>query len=90
MRAICQSRTPWWRFDGTHAESTVTVGGQARTLVKITASGKLTIVGDVYADVWMCGCGAPGGDAQVGVKGGDGGGGAYAAEQSNLDRKSVV
>ncbi len=83
-RGVCRSLTPWWGFSGKHAVRTVTVNGEPRTLIQITGNGTLTTIGDVHADVWMCGTGAPGGDAQVGVKGGDGGGGAYVASRNNM------
>lgn len=68
---------PWWNYLGAFTQRTVTVDGVPRTLLTLKGNGDLIVLGDLWADLWMCGCGATGGDAIPGVKAGDGGGGGY-------------
>lgn len=78
----------WLGYNAMHTVREIVVDGVPRRLVTITQSGMLTIVGDVQADVWMCGAGGDGSDGMAGVKGGDGGGGGYVVQQQALALRS--
>lgn len=68
-----------YTYTGTYAESELSIGGVAYTMLTLTSSGTLSVTRAISADVWLCGGGGNGGDTSQSVQGGGGGGGGYIA-----------
>ena len=51
-----------YTYTGTYAESELSIGGVAYTMLTITGSGTLTVNRAISADVWLCGGGGQAGD----------------------------
>ena len=63
-----------YTYTGTYAESELSIGGVAYTMLTITGSGTLTVNRAISADVWLCGGGGNGSGAGASNSGGGGGG----------------
>ena len=70
-----------YTYTGAYAESELSIGGVAYTMLTITGSGTLTVSRPIDADVWLCGGGGNGSGAGASNSGGGGGGG-YIANTS--------
>lgn len=64
-----------YTYTGTYAESELSIGGVAYTMLTITGSGTLTVSRPIDVDVWLCGGGGNGSGAGASNSGGGGGGG---------------
>jgi len=64
-----------WAYSGAHTVSYPTLQGKQKTLVTVTSSGILQIMGELLADIWMIGGGGAGHMGRYGSTGGYAGGG---------------
>ena len=84
-----------YTYTGTYAESELSVGGVAYTMLTLTSSGTLSVTRAISADVWLCGGGGNGASGNglpgsfVNVRGGGGGGGGYIAS-ANVQLSSDI
>lgn len=84
-----------YTYTGTYAESELSIGGVAYTMLTITGSGTLTVNRAISADVWLCGGGGNGASGNgwpasfPNVSGGGGGGGGYIAS-ANVQLSSDI